>query len=270
MATLSLSRAWDETRDVLRREGRLITAVALAMLVLPAVIADVSTPPHPGAQVGPIGYWTILSVVAVIISLAGQLAIVRLALGPALSVGEAIRHGLRRLPAYLGTTLLWLLPFTLAISLLVSSSPNPQKPSGGVALATLVLLAGLIFIAVRLLMSVAVTSAEPLAPIAILRRSWALSKGRFGRLFAFLLVFLIAFAVLSLAVGAVVGSIVHLTIGEAGQFSVAALLVSLSVQLLSALVTATLMVMLARLYAQLAGLDATLSGLPRIHDHHEA
>ena len=41
-AKLSLSRAWDETRDVLRRDGRLIAIVALAMLVFPGTVQELS------------------------------------------------------------------------------------------------------------------------------------------------------------------------------------------------------------------------------------
>jgi hypothetical protein len=261
LAKLSLSRAWDETRDVLRRDGKLISAVALAMLVLPGVIAQVATPPHPGAQVANAGYWTFLSLAAVLIALAGQLAIVRLALGPPVSVGDAIRHGLKRSPAYLGATLIWLLPFTLAILAVVSSSPNPQKPSGAVALATLIAGGGLIYVAVRLFVGVAVASAEPLGPLQILRRSWDLTKGRFGKLFVFLLIFFTGFAVLSLAVGAVVGSAVRLAAGEAEQFTVSALLLALASQLVGALVTSTLMVMLARIYAQIIASDGSSSTL---------
>jgi hypothetical protein len=257
LAKLSLSRAWDETRDVLRREGKLITAVALAMLVLPGVIAQVATPTHPGAQVARAGYWTFLSLAAVVIALAGQLAIVRLALGPPVSVGDAIRHGIRRAPAYLGATLIWLLPFTAAILLLVSSSPNPQKPSTGVALATLIAGGGLIYVAVRLFVGVAVASAEPLGPLEILRRSWDLTKGRFGKLFVFLLIFFTGFAVLSLAVGAVVGSAVRLASGEAEQFTVSALLLALASQLIGALVTSTLMVMLAQIYTQMVASEGS-------------
>ena len=40
-------------------------------------------------------------VVASLIALAGQLALIRLALGPSVTVGAAIAHGVRRLPVYL-------------------------------------------------------------------------------------------------------------------------------------------------------------------------
>ena len=53
----------------------------------------------------------IVAVIALIIALVGQLAIIRLAIGSRLTVGEAIGHGARRVPAYLAATLIWVLPF---------------------------------------------------------------------------------------------------------------------------------------------------------------
>ena len=256
MTSLSLSRAWDDTRSVMRRDGRLITAVALALLVLPGVIADLVTPAHPSGQMAPVGYWTILTFAALLIGLVGQLAIVRLALGPPLSVGQAIRHGASRLPAYLGATLLWIFPFVLVTSVVLAMSADPQKPSAGVAMAVLVLMGAFVFVAVRLILGVAVASAEKVSAVGVLRRSWALSRGHFARLFAFLILFLIAFVILVLAVSAVIGTVVKLTLGDVEPFTVAALLVSLAAQLVGALVTGTLMVMLARLYAQVAGQQA--------------
>ena len=234
----------------MRRDGRLIVAVALAMLVLPGVIADLVTPAQPSIQVAPVGWWTVLTFAALLIGLAGQLAIVRLALGPQLSVGDAIRHGVRRLPAYFGATAMWTLPFVLVGGTLLAVSPNPEQPSAGFAFAFLIVLALFTYVAVRLLFSVTVASAEPVSSLMILRRSWALSRGRFFRLVAFLFLFLIVFVILVVAVSAVIGTAVKVTLGEVEPFTVAALLVSLAGQLVGALVTATLMVMLARLYAQ--------------------
>jgi hypothetical protein len=265
LASLSLSRAWDETRGVLRRDGRLITAVALAMLVLPGVIADVVTPQHPGTQMAPFGYWTIVSFLSLLVSLAGQLAIVRLALGPPSSVGEAIRHGARRLPAYVGATLMWMLPLLLLFAVVLSSSANPEKPTPGVAFAVLLLCGLFFFVFVRLLLAPAVASAEAVSSITVLRRSWGLSRGRFGRLFAFLILFLITYLILMVAFSAVIGSAVRVTLGDVEPFSVAVLLMSFVTQLVGALLTSSLMVMVARLYAQLSGRESSATGLPRVH-----
>ena len=41
MAKLSISQAWDETRLILARDGKLIAAVALALFVLPGIVLNV-------------------------------------------------------------------------------------------------------------------------------------------------------------------------------------------------------------------------------------
>jgi hypothetical protein len=249
---------------VLRSDGRLIGAVALAMFVLPGVIADLVTPPHPGEQMAPPGYWTLVSFVSLMIGIAGQLAVVRLALGPRITVGDAIRHGARRLFPYVGASLLWILPFALTASVLLSLSPDPQKPTAGVALGILILLGGFLFMLVRMILGVAVASAEPLGATGVLKRSWALGRGNSARLFAFLVLLGVAGMVLIVAVSTVIFTLVKLTLGDVEPFTVAALLTSLAAQLVGAVLTSVLMVMLARLYTQLSGGESSASGLPNV------
>src|SRR6185503_2463631 len=45
MRELSISRAWEEAKDIVAREGRLLAAVALALIVLPQVLMNVVGPP---------------------------------------------------------------------------------------------------------------------------------------------------------------------------------------------------------------------------------
>jgi hypothetical protein len=255
VAALSISRAWDETKAVLRRDGRLYTTVALAMFVLPGVVAELVTPRTTAAGELPApGLWTILSILALLVSLVGQLAVCRLAIGPVISVGEAIGHGARRAPAYVAAALMWVIPFLIVFAVLgVRAAPNPETMSAGVALGVLVFLIAFLLLAVRFLLASPVASAEPLSPIGILRRSWNLTRGHWWKLFGFLVLFLIALIVLLTAVGAVVGTLTTLAFGEAEPLSVGTLLVSLATQLIAASITVVLMIMLARIYAQLTG-----------------
>ncbi len=55
----------------------------------------------------------LVALIAVLISLVGQLSIIRLAMGPHVSVGEAIAHGGRRFLSYAGAVLVWTVPFML-------------------------------------------------------------------------------------------------------------------------------------------------------------
>jgi hypothetical protein len=100
MADLSISKAWDETRAIVSRDGRLFASLALALVALPAAITGLINPKGMTDTSTP--FWVDLLVLAAsLAALAGQLALIRMALGPALTVGEAIGHGLRRMPTYL-------------------------------------------------------------------------------------------------------------------------------------------------------------------------
>lgn len=260
MAALSISRAWDETKAVLARDGRLYTTVALAMFVLPGVVAELVRPDVPAGELPAPGLWTIIALIALLISLVGQLAVCRLALGPEISVGEAIRYGVRRAPAYVVAALTWMLPFLIAFVLLgASAGPNPEDLSAGTALAMLSLLILFLAIAIRFLLASPIASAEHIGPVGILSRSWDLTRGHWWKLFGFLMLFLIALVILLTAVGAVMGTLTALIFGEIEPFSVGALLLSLATQLIAAGISVVLMVMLARIYAQLAGREAAIS-----------
>ncbi len=252
MAKLSLSRAWDETKAVLSRDGKLIGTLALAMLVLPGTISDLVTPPAPPGELPEPGVWMIVALAALLIAVVGQLAIVRLATASGLTVADSIRHGAMRAPAYVGAVMIWVLPFAIALSLLAPQITKAQ-PSMAAALAFLLLFAPGLFIFVRLCVLVAVASQEAAGPPTLLRRSWGLTRGHWWRLFAFLLMCIAAVMVLFVAVGAVVGSIVGLVFGGVEPMSLAALLMALATQLVTAIVTVGFVVMLARLYTQLTG-----------------
>jgi hypothetical protein len=252
LAKLSLSRAWDETKGVLSRDGKLIAAVALALLVLPGTLSDLVTPGAPPGEMPEPGAWMIVALVALLIGVVGQLAIVRLATTSGLKVGDSIRHGAIRAPSYVGAAMIWVLPFGLAFAVLMPRITQ-APPDGAAALGFLLLLPVAIFIFVRLSTLVAVASQETSGPLTLLRRSWQLSRGNWWRLFAFILICAAALLVLYLSVGAVIGSLVSLFVGRIEPMSLAALLVALATQLVTAIVTVGFLVMLARIYLQLAG-----------------
>jgi hypothetical protein len=226
VAKLSISQAWEESRAVLARDGKLIGTVALALFVLPGTILDLVMPEAPVGQFPPPGPWMAVAAVAILISLVGQLAIIRLAMGPHVSVGEAITHGARRLLPYVAAVLIWALPLMVVIALLG------------------------IYLAVRFLMMSAVASAEAIGPAAILRRSWDISGGNWWRLFGFLFAFAIGAIVLIWAVGTVTGVVAQLALGSVERMTAGGLIVIIVSQLISALVSLTFFVILARIYTQ--------------------
>lgn len=261
MAKISLSRAWEESREVLRRDGRLLGIVALALIVLPGTVQALLTPPVAEGSLPPVGAWIAVAVVAALIGLVGQLAIVRLALGPHTTVGEAIAHGARRMPVYFASVLLWALPLAAVIVFLVTKldRTNPQ-PALSISFFVLMLL--MIYVSVRLVLSSAVASAEKIGPLAIIQRSWVLTARNWWRLFAFLVLFVIAMVCLLLAVTAVAGILVSALFGEAEPMSVGALILALVSEFMVALVSVVFFVMLARIYAQLSARDEAAVSVP--------
>ena len=183
MKRLSLSRAWEESRGIFARDGGLITAVALALLVLPDIVAGLASPPlaDTTSVVG-----RVVGMVAAFVGLIGQLAIVRLALGPSTSVRNAIGHGARRFPATLGAILvvlliiaLVLIPLVAALTLtgIVEVPVAGQPPSASFSTLAMLIALGALLLAAKLIMIVPVASAEKIGPIKVLKRSWRLTTG---------------------------------------------------------------------------------------------
>lgn len=259
MAKLSISKAWDEAKQVIARDGSLLTTIALALFVLPGVVSDIATPATPKGQLPNLGYWTVLTAIALLIALAGQLAVIRLAIGTRLTVGEAIRHGVGRAPAYLAATLMWVLPFLVVAVLLASKTVGDPQARSPIAALALILVCGVVlFFAIRMMMTSPVASAEPVGPVAILRRSWELTSGHWLRLFGFFLMFVIGAVVAIIVAQTLSGIVAELIFGGTKPFTVGALFVALVVQIVSAAVSVLLMVMLARIYVQLGGEGAAV------------
>lgn len=245
-------------------EGRLLLPVALALFVLPGLLLNVTIPVTKMDELPAAGAWIAVGLVAFLVSLVGQLAVIRLSIGPHVSVGEAITHALRRLPAYLIAVLVWVVPLLLVGTALYTFLGPAVDPSGtrevaggsgaaiGASLALILLTIVGIFLAVRLMLSSAVASAENIGPIAIVRRSWELSRGSWWRLFIFLVLFGIGALCLLLAVDSIAAVLVRLVTDDAGPRSLGGLVISIVSQLVSATLSVVFFVMLARLYVQRA------------------
>src|SRR5689334_19121937 len=134
MRALSLSRAWDETKAIIARDGKLFVSVALALVALPAAVTGIVQPSGMGST-SP--WWVDLVVIAAsLIALAGQLALIRLALAPSITVGGAISHGLQRLPIYFLAALLIIvvlfvaaIPFAVALTAMGVTLPTNGTPA---------------------------------------------------------------------------------------------------------------------------------------------
>ena len=268
MRGLSISGAWEEARAILTRDGRLFIAVALALIALPSTVSGLVNPGGMANKDTPL-WIDAVTVVASLIALAGQLALIRLALGPSVSVGEAIAHGLKRRPIdvlalFLVVTALLLLAVAFGFILAamgISVQPN-TAPSPGMMVAALLYAALVCFVFVRMLLTAPVASAEAVGPIALLRRSWQLSAGHWWGLFGFLLIYVVAAIVVLYAIGSAVSVVVNLLIGSIQPMSASALIAALAQSLVSAGITTVFAVMLARIYLQLSGSDRAQASVP--------
>ena len=264
---VSLSRAWEESRGIFARDGGLLSAVALALLVLPQIVAGLAMPanesdPSLGAR--------LIALAGALIGVVGQLAIVRLALGPSTTVGQAIRHGASRFPALIGALMLLVLALAaifiplMAVLLaagLVEVPATGQQPDASFALVAFLLLIACLLIAVRFMLTVPVASAEKVGPIGVIKRSWRLTAGRFWPLLGLELLLLVA-AVFLLLSAQVVGGTLGAIAGDLKPFSLPALIVAMVVGLAQAVFTVLASLMLTRVYVQVAGGGEAQASVP--------
>lgn len=267
MARLSLSVAWDEARQIIARDGGLLSAVALALMVLPQIISGLVVPTEDPA---PTIAGRLIVFAAILIGLVGQLAIVRLALGPSTTVGQAIAHGFRRFLPVIGAILLIgiaigiiLIPLlAILIGAGLIEMPSGGQESRSFAIAVLLIVVGSLFLAVKFIMTVPVASAEHAGPLTILKRSWRLTSGHYWVLFAFELLLLGTALVILIAAQVVGGSIGQVVDGDMRPFSTSALILAVFLSVAQAAFTVFASVMLARIYVQLAGRAEARPGVP--------
>lgn len=262
---LSLSKAWEECRRIFTRDGGLLSAIALALLVLPQIVTGLVSPSMHGA---PSMSGRIIGLLAALIGVIGQLAIIRLALGPSTTVAEAIRHGARRFPRILGALILLMLALivilvpVMAVLIAIGMMQVPEsgaEPGGAFAMVALLLGVACVLIAVRFMLTVPVASAEEAGPMKILKRSWRLTGGNYWRLLGLELLLLVAAIVLLLTAQIVGGLIAEMVGGDIAPFSLSALVFAIVMAGAQAAFTVLASVMLARVYVQLAAGDAEAS-----------
>ena len=261
MTELSISKAWDETRAVIARDGRLIISVALALILFPEAVAGViGPPPTLSGEQGP-SWLPVVNLIVGLLWIAAQIAVMRLAIGPATSVGEAIGHAFRRLPSALAALMIFALPLAVVLVVLIVAIAGPDamnalmagtvEPRLASAVGLFVIAA--LLISVRFQMVIPVATAEPPRPLETVRRSFALTAGHYWRLLAVLLLAGTVALVLLTFAQLVGGIIAKLLFGDIKPFSVGALLIALLTGTAQAAFAATFSVLLARIYVQLAG-----------------
>jgi hypothetical protein len=260
---ISISKAWDETRTFLARERALLYPIVLALLVVPDAVVGLIEPVAPAGEQPAPGGWMIVAAISLLLSLLGQLAIIRLALGWEGRVSDALRLAFQRLWTVLGAYLILGLvgaaiavPLMLALGVREGASP----PVGAAALVITMMILAFLLIVARFLPMAALALEEKHRPWTLLGRSWSLTQGSYWRLLGFFLIFLVGTLVLAIAVNSVCSLLFTLVLGPSEPFTVSRLLISIADGVAQGIIQTVYAVMLARIAKQLV---ATPGEVPR-------
>ncbi|MEA3039498.1 MAG: hypothetical protein QOE79_2011 [Sphingomonadales bacterium] len=264
MSKLSITQAWNESADYIGRHGGALFTVALAFLMVPGLLFQLAGPaegdPRPGL-------WMLLLPVVVVLAIAGNLTLSTLALGREAVVGKAIGHAFRRTLPVLGATLLvGLVGFALLIVMVIASGvdlnhADPMALAASGRFRALVFVFFLIawVVSARLAMVNPAAAAEPLGPIAILKRSWILTGRAFWRLLALIGLLLILFFVIAIVLKVALGSLVFLALGAPQPGNLPTVVLLLLTGIVNAGLAVCVVTLFARIYVQLAG-DSPIKG----------
>lgn len=256
---LSINRAWEEAAVLLKRDWGTLFLIAFGLSALPQIALQALSP-APAAGAGAGGTMLVFLLVVLLIGMVGNIAIAALALGREGVVGNAIRRGVNRvLPLFLATILLGLI-FVLFAGLfaaLMGLTPETMfdgagRPTAATAQVVLLLIVLAVAVGTKFLLTTHAAAAEEGGAIAILKRSWQLTRGNYWRLLGFLLLMMLAFVMASLAVTSVIGVLVSLVAGAPQPGSLGALILLFAGGLLNAAFVVVFITILARIYAQLA------------------
>jgi hypothetical protein len=285
MANLSISRAWEEGAAFAAREFRLLFPIAFLFIALPPVLTGLLVPARTSAELEQMvagsqgeGIWLYIllglsvTIVEIVLSTLGGLAITCLALRPGTSVGESFSLAGRRLLPTLGAILIIsiaagavLLFFSLFFGasllgiLFQSGAPGSNAGAtaagliGGALLFMLLIMVIGVSLGAKLLPMTAVSVAEEKGPVGIISRSWQLTTGHFWKLVGTLLLIGLVYMIAAGTILLILGFFVLALIGNPEVSQTAAFVVSLLTAVLTAVVSPFLLSFTARIYAQLSG-----------------
>jgi hypothetical protein len=216
MARVSFTKVWDQTRAFVAREMSLLAPVALSCFAVPLLVLSLVMPPAPSVGTPPPpGPWLIWPIPLFIIEIFGWLTLVALALVPAISVGEAMRRALGRLPTALGVlAILFVVGFILiSLEAIVATVVTMAAGSGQnvtMSLTVTLLILTLLILMTRLSVLWPVVIDRHDGPINSVRQALRLTTGEFWHLFGLLLLASAVSALLSLTAQLAGGSLMLL------------------------------------------------------------
>jgi len=261
-----MSLAWNEAVAMIRTNAEVLLVVAGIFFFLPSLVMTIATPDmgemmafdpenieaFSAAMATFYGsfWWLILLVVmAQLVGYISLLALLRDDARP--TVGEAMKTGITGLLPAIGTYLLYAFAAGLLVALLVLPAAALNSPG----LAAIAVLAGLVLVvyfSIKVSMSAPVIAIEKVFnPLAVLARSWQLTKGNSLRIFGFFLLIMLVYIVLSALIGMLILGLLAV-LGEGAGVIVNGVLSGL----LGAITTVVFVAVLAAIHRQLAGPSA--------------
>ncbi|AYJ87222.1 hypothetical protein D3Y57_16385 [Sphingomonas paeninsulae] len=259
MTMISMNVVWEDTVAFLRREAGLVIPLALATSLVGNVVNSLVNPAVLGSP--PNALFSLLTFVALLWTVIGQLAIIALVLRPGSSVGEALSLAARRLPTLLGTAFLIGTAATLfALPALIGffqSGVNPNIPAtytklpGWVSLYFLVFACVAIWVSLRLSTLYSLIVDKQPGVIASLKTAFAMTRGVIARLILAAIVYFITTIVLTTVVRFVLGSAFELLGRAIDSPFVTVALTALAVGTVTAALSTFAAVFLAMLYRRL-------------------
>lgn len=280
--TVRIGSVWDSTQQVLAGRASMLVPFAAIGFVLPTMLQVLLVPQTSMAQMSASASATglLVGLIAIVLGIWAQLAIMALATHPATTSAEASRAGVRRLLPLLGVAfamgliiaLVVFVPlvvlglsgfdFTRAVAAQGNPALMPPLPSGaalfiGLYALTLVVLG--FWLMARSMLTYAVVLNERRG-LGAIRRSIALTRGMTWRLIGITILFSIVFFVAAAAVQGVAGLIFRLILGADRITWVLAL-----TGLVGSIVTAGFMTMA---YVFIARLYVATAGVPVAAPHH--
>lgn len=217
-------RAWTDGMTMLKANRPVLTVLAGLFFLVPQVLMSALVPDiaqdlegeaAAKAAMEVFASWWPLILTCTLVQAAGMLTvIVLLADRTRPTVRDAIGRAFRLMPSYVAATLILMAGVGLcALLILVPLTLAAGQAGAGIAMLPILLAA--LWVNVRTITLAPLIGAERESnPFDALRRSWALTAGRGGRILFFMAMFVVAAMVISIVATAIPGAILIAVLGQ--------------------------------------------------------
>lgn len=256
-----MSRAWSDATDMLKANREVLLILSGVFFFLPGFASSLligDSQPPAGADEAAIQAYLLalykdnapIILISGLIQLVGSLTLLALLRDDSKpTVGEALKTGAIGLLPYIGVYLILVVGLTLAAMLVIVAPMSAGAPAiaivFGIAAVPL-----LIYLLIKLSLIMPAIAIEKLVnPVAIIQRSWRLTKGNSVRLLLYYFLLTLVYLVIALVVSGITTMLLSL-VGAGTAFDVGTGIIG---GLLGAAGTMVFTVVIAAVHRQLAG-----------------